>query len=144
MFKALQAVSLMIKLKKCKFVQKELQFLRYIISVKEIKTDPEKIAKMITLLLSTNLKKLRSRLGLFTYYQQYIKGFLNITRPMYKLTREKNSKPMPFEWTLARQKAFEVIKAKLIMMLVVAYLNFNKLFILYINISGGVVEAVLY
>ena len=144
MFKALQAVSLMIKLKKCKFVQKELQFLRYIISVKEIKTDPEKIAKMITLLLSTNLKKLRSRLGLFTYYQQYIKGFLNITRPMYKLTREKNSKPMPFEWTLARQKAFEVIKAKLIMMLVVAYLNFNKLFILYINISGGVVEAVLH
>jgi len=144
MFKALQAVSLMIKLKKCKFVQKELQFLRYIISVKEIKTDPEKIAKMITLLLSTNLKKLRSRLGLFTYYQQYIKGFLNITRPMYKLTREKNSKPMPFEWTLARQKAFEVIKAKLIMILVVAYLNFNKLFILYINISGGVVEAVLH
>src|SRR6266540_6897644 len=58
-FKALRKASLMMKLKKCKFVQKELRFLRHIISAKEIRTDPEKIAKMVTLAPPTNLKELR-------------------------------------------------------------------------------------
>src|SRR6266542_2812898 len=50
-FKVLQAVSLMMKLKKCKFAQRELRFLRHIISADEIRTDFKKIAKMVTLLL---------------------------------------------------------------------------------------------
>ncbi len=64
--------------------------------------DSEKIAKMITLLLLTNLKKLKSRLDLFSYYQQYIKGFLNITRLIYELIQEENNKPMPFKWMSAK------------------------------------------
>ena len=68
---------------------------------------------MVTLSPLTNLKELRSRLGLFFYYRQYIKGFSDITKPMYELTREENGKAVPFEWTAARQKAFETIKAKL-------------------------------
>ncbi len=51
---------------------------------------------------------------------------------------------MPFEWTAAKQKAFETIKAKLAMMPVVAHLDFNKLFILYTDASGGGVGAVLH
>ena len=67
-FEVLQAASLMMKPKKCKFAQKELRFLGHIISAEGIRTDPEKIVKMITLLPPTNLKELRSRLGLFSYY----------------------------------------------------------------------------
>ncbi len=63
---------------------------------------------------------------------------------MYKLTREENGKPVPFEWTLTRQKAFEVIKAKLAIASVIAYPNFDKPFILYIDASGGDVRAVLH
>ncbi len=44
----------------------------------------------------------------------------------------------------ARQKAFEVIKAKLTMTLVVAYPNFNKSFILYTDASGGNMRAILH
>src|SRR6266540_4929287 len=60
-FEALRAASLMIKPKKCKFAQKELRFLGHIISAKGIRTDLEKIAKIVTLSLPTNLKELRSR-----------------------------------------------------------------------------------
>src|SRR6266498_4196774 len=84
-FEALQAASLMMKSKKCKFAQKELQFLGHIISAERIRTDPDKIAKMVTMSPLSNLKELRSRLGLFSYYWQYIKGFSDITRPMYEL-----------------------------------------------------------
>ena len=85
-FEALRAASLMMKPKKCKFAQKELRFLGHIISAEGIRTDPDKIAKMVTMSPPTNLKGLRSRLGLFSYYRQYIKGFSEITRPMYELT----------------------------------------------------------
>src|SRR6266542_3814348 len=96
-FEALRAASLMMKPKKCKFAQKELRFLGHIISAEGIRTDPDKIAKMVTLSASTNLKELRSRLGLFSYYRQFIKGFSEITRPMYEFTREENGKAVPFE-----------------------------------------------
>ncbi len=134
----------MIKLKKCKFIQRELWFLRHIILADGIRTDPEKIAKMVALLSLTNLKKLRLRLGLFFYYWQYIKGFSDITRSMYKLIREENDKLISFEWMLAKQKAFKVIKVKLIIVSIIVHFNFNKLFILYIDVSGGGVEAILH
>src|SRR6266540_564335 len=101
-FEVLRAVSLMMKPKKCKFAQKELRFLGHIISAEGIRTDPDKIAKMVTLSPPTNLKELRSRLGLFSYYQQYIKGFSDIIRPIYKLTREENGKAVLFEWIVVR------------------------------------------
>jgi len=59
----------MVKIKKCDFVKKELKFLGYIISREGIRTNPEKIKKMINMRPSKNLKKLRSRLGLFSFYQ---------------------------------------------------------------------------
>src|SRR6266540_419705 len=68
-FEALRAASLMIKPKKCKFAQKELRFLGHIISTEGIRTDPDKIAKMVTLSSPMNLKELRLRLGLFSYYR---------------------------------------------------------------------------
>ena len=91
-FEALRAAFLMMKPKKCKFAQKELWFLKHIISAEEIRTDSDKIAKIVTLLPPTNLKELRSRLGLFFYYWQYIKGFSEITRLMYELTRKEMAK----------------------------------------------------
>jgi len=143
-FKALRAASLMMKLKKCKFVQKELQFLGHIILADRIRTDPNKIAKMVTLASLTNVKELRSKLGLFSYYRQYIKGFSDIIRPMYELIREENGKAVLFKWTPARQKAFEVIKVKLATAPVVAHPNFDKSFILYTDALGGGVGAILH
>src|SRR6266498_4162105 len=61
-FEALRTASLMMKPKKCKFTQKELRFLGHIISAEGIRTDPDKIAKIVTMSPSTNLKELRSRL----------------------------------------------------------------------------------
>ena len=65
-------------------------------------------------------------------------------RLMYELTREKKGKPVPFSWTSARQKAFEVIKVKLATALIVTYLDFNKLFVLYMDALGEGVETVLH
>src|SRR6266540_358410 len=95
-FEALREAGLMVKVKKCDFAKKELKFLEHIISREGIRTDPEKIEKMVNMGPFKNLKELRSRLGLFSFYRQYIKGFSNITKPMYELTQMENEKYIPF------------------------------------------------
>ena len=51
---------------------------------------------MVNIGLPKNLKELRSRLGLFFFYCQYIKGFSSITKLMYELTQMENGKYVPF------------------------------------------------
>ncbi len=58
----------MVKVKKCKFAKKELKFLSHVISKEGIRTDPEKIEKMVNIGPPKNLKELRSRLDLFSFY----------------------------------------------------------------------------
>ena len=53
----------MVKVKKCDFIKKELKFLGHIISREGIRTDPEKIEKMVNIGPPKNLKELRSRLA---------------------------------------------------------------------------------
>jgi len=67
-FEALREAGLMVKVKKCDFAKKELKFLEHIISREGIRTDPEKIEKMVNMGPSKNLKELRLRLDLFSFY----------------------------------------------------------------------------
>ncbi len=134
----------MVKIKKYDFVKKELKFLKHIISREGIRTDLKKIEKMVNIGLLKNLKELRSRLGLFSFYRQYIKGFSNITRPMYELTQMENGKYVLFVWNDRRQKAFDDIKRKMIIVLIIAYPNFEKPFILYTDVFKEGIGAVLY
>ena len=58
----------MVKVKKYEFAKKELKFLGHVISREGIRTDPEKIEKMVNIGPLKNLKELRSRLGPFSFY----------------------------------------------------------------------------
>ncbi len=95
-FKALKGAGLIVKVKKCDFIKKKLKFLEYIISREGIRIDSEKIKKMVNIGSPKNLKKLRLRLGLFSFYWQYIKGFSNIIRPIYELMQIENRKYILF------------------------------------------------
>jgi hypothetical protein len=46
-------------------------------------------------------------------------------------------KEEPFLWTDAQQKAFDILKEKLITASILQYPNFNKPFILYTDASGN-------
>ncbi len=134
----------MVKVKKCEFAKKELKFLGHVISREGIRTDPEKIEKMVNIGLLKNLKELRSRLNLFSFYRQYIKGFSSITKPMYELIQIENGKYVPFVWNKKRRKAFDEIKRRMTTALIVVYPNFEEPFILYMDASGEGIGAVLH
>ncbi|GFX60862.1 retrovirus-related Pol polyprotein from transposon 17.6 [Trichonephila clavipes] len=94
---------------KCKFFQKEVNYLGHIISAEGVRTDPEKVSAVKNWKRPENLRELRSFLGLCTYYRKFVKGFSNIARPLHKLTESKQK----FQWTKECEDSFLQLKEAL-------------------------------
>ena len=67
----------MVKVKKCEFVKKELKFLEHIISREGIRTNPEKIEKMVNMEPPQKSKRVKVKIGPFlllpTVYQRILR-----------------------------------------------------------------------
>ncbi len=129
----------MIKLRKCKFFEAEISFLGYIVRRYGLKSDSEKIEKIKKLSTPIDLISFRSALRLFLYYRRFIKNFSKIAKLMNKLLKKK----ILFIWTNKQEKAFRILKQKLIEALILQYSDFEKPFILFTDISKIGLRAVL-
>ena len=72
-----------------------MEFLGHVISKDGIAVDPAKVQAVLEWKAPTNVKEIRSFLGMAGYYRRFIEGFSRIAGPMTKLLR-KNTR---FEWT---------------------------------------------
>ncbi|GFW13804.1 hypothetical protein TNCV_1670201 [Trichonephila clavipes] len=124
---------------KCKFFQKEVNYLGHIISAEGVRTDPEKVSAVKNWKRPENLRELRSFLGLCTYYRKFVKGFSNIARPLYKLTESKQK----FQWTKECEDSFLQLKEALTSSPILIYPQPDKPFILDTDASNESVGAVL-
>jgi 8-oxo-dGTP pyrophosphatase MutT (NUDIX family) len=122
---------LQIKLKKCKFFQKEIPFLGHIISKEGIKTDPEKIRAMQEMEPPKCLRDVQAILGLFQYYKSFILDFARIAAPIYKALKRQPK----FIWEKEQQEAFETLKRKMTEAPILAHPDYDKPFILYSDAS---------
>lgn len=86
-----------------------------------------------------NPTEVQSFVGLASYYRRFVKGFVDIARPLHQLV-EKGKR---FQWTEDCQRAFEQLKASLITTPVLAYPDPNKTFILDTDASNVGMGAVL-
>ncbi|GFW05346.1 retrovirus-related Pol polyprotein from transposon 412 [Trichonephila clavipes] len=124
---------------KCKFFQKEVNYLGHIISAEGVRTDPEKVSAVKNWKRPENLRELRSFLGLCTYYRKFVKGFSNIARPLHKLTESKQK----FQWTKECEDSFLQLKEALTSSPILIYPQPDKPFILDTDASNESVGAVL-
>ncbi|GFU36992.1 retrovirus-related Pol polyprotein from transposon 297 [Nephila pilipes] len=74
-----------------------------------VKTDPEKIKAVVDWPRPETVHKLRSFLGLCSYYRLFVRNFSTIARPLHKLTVAKSN----FNWTKDCQKSFNSLKQAL-------------------------------
>ncbi|GFX23991.1 retrovirus-related Pol polyprotein from transposon 412 [Trichonephila clavipes] len=63
---------------KCKFFQKDVNYLGHIISAEGVRTDPEKVSAVKNWKRPENLRELRSFLGLCTYYRKSFDVFTDL------------------------------------------------------------------
>ncbi|CAG8770036.1 25168_t:CDS:2, partial [Dentiscutata erythropus] len=83
--------------------------------------------------------QLRGFLGLVSYYWQFISGFTNIAGSLNALLK----KNVNYHWTTRQQEVFEELKSKLVTASILAYPNFEKLFILFMDASDIALGAIL-
>ena len=135
----LRKANLRLKLAKCSFLKPELLYLGHIVNADGIKPNPEKVEVMRKMQPPTNVKGVRSFIGMTSYYRRFIPNYSQTADPLIKLTR----KYATFEWTDECQKAFETLKLSLITPPTLAYPDMSKPFILYTDASDTCIGAVL-
>ena len=108
-FESFHKFKMKLKLTKCEFGRREIQFLGHIINHDGIRTLPEKTEEILKIKTPRNADEVCAFLGLLNYYHQFIPAFSDLMHPIQKLLK-KNIK---FEWTEECDKAFKTAKETL-------------------------------
>ena len=85
----LEENDLFVKLEKCVWKIKEVEFLGVIIGEDRVRMEKEKVQRVIEWPVSRSVKDMQKFLGLANYYRQFVKDFAKIAKPLYKMTRKK-------------------------------------------------------
>jgi hypothetical protein len=67
--------------------------------------DPVKIARVAEWPAPSNKKEVQSFLGFTNFYRHFIRGFLDLARPMFDLMQKDSA----WQWGEAEESAFEAI-----------------------------------
>ena len=117
----------------------ELDLLGYKVSGRGIRPQPEKISAIKNLIPPTNVKGVRSFLGMTGYYRQCLENYAKIAQPIVALTR----KSVPFEWSEECQVAFDRLKTMLTTDPVMAHPRTDLPYTLHTDACGYAVGAIL-
>jgi len=104
--KRLEENNLFVKLEKCKWKVREVEFLGVVISPKRVEIQREKVEEVLNWLAPRNIKEVQKFLGLTNYYRRFIKDFARIAAPLHVLVRKEQ------KWKLEKkqEEVFEKLK----------------------------------
>ena len=136
---ALEAAGLTAKLSKCDFSKPEVKLLGYIVSGQGIRSDPEKTRAIAEMAPPTDVKGVRSFLGLCNYYRQCIPNFAEVAYPLVQLT----CKYVRFVWGEKENKAWQTLRDLLVSDRVMSYPKLGRKYKLYTDACDYAVGAIL-
>ena len=138
-FEKLRHAKLSMKLSKCHFLAKEIQYLGHILGVEEIRPVPAKTEAIKAMHRPVNPKQVRAFLGLVGYYRKFIKNFAKIVKPLTMLTHTD----VKFEWKETHRCAFMKLKDAIIKAPILRYPDTTKPYIVYTDASNDACGAQL-
>ena len=124
--------SLKLKLSKCEFFHNEINYLGHHVSKEGVLPNKENLKAIAEFAPPQTYTEIRAFLSLVGHYQQFIKGFTQVAQPLCEhLSREGDGKKNE-QVTLTSdvQAAFEMLKKACLEAPVLAFADFNKLFLL--------------
>ena len=130
-FEKLRSAKLSMKLSKCHFFSKKIQYLGHILSTKGICPLPATTQTIQKMHPPTTPKHVCAFLGLVGYYRKFIKKFTKIAKPLNLLTRQQ----VKFEWSPEHQQAFMKLKDSVIQAPILFYPSPSKKYIVYTDAS---------
>ena len=104
-FSRLRAAGLKLKLEKCSFFKRHIQYLGHLISADGIQPLPEKLESIAKMPAPRNPKEVKQFLGLVGYYRNFIPRIADISRVLTHLTK----KDAEFKWTPECENCFQIL-----------------------------------
>ena len=108
-FERLRKAKLKLKLQKCNFFKRHIQYLGHLVSSEGIHPLPEKLESIKNMPTPNSPKQVKQFLGLVGYYRKFVPRFADISRPLTKLTKKNEV----FTWTPECDKCFKMLKDSL-------------------------------
>ena len=138
-FTRLEAAGLKLKLEKCCFFKKHIQYLGHLISADGIQPLPEKLESITKMPTPRSPKEVKQFLGLVGYYRKFIPRFADISRVLTHLTK----KDMEFKWTPECKNCFQILKEFLQQAPILRYPDPQASYTLYTDASKYAYAGIL-
>src|SRR5258708_18046133 len=135
----LQEWRLFLKPEKCKFEQKEVKYLRLVISKDHVTMDLMKVHGVMEWPTPMKVKEAQSFLGFVNFYRKFIRNFSDIAHPLYNLT----CKTQWWVWGSPEQGAFNALKKAVTSAPILTFPSQSGRFHLKCDTSNFVTGAVL-
>jgi len=134
----LEKCGLRLNLSKCKFLQKKIEVLGYVIDKEGLHKARSKVTAMIDAPRPNKTKELESFLGLIGFYSRFLDKRSEKLKPLYDLQNKKE-----FSWDKNCEKAFKWLKNELISDKVLAHCDPKKEIILACDASDYGLSAII-
>ena len=147
-FIRLKAAGLKLKLEKCCFFKKHIQYIHihihiqylgHLISEEGIQPLPEKLESIAKMPAPKNPKEVKQFLGLVGYYRKFIPRFVDISRVLTHLMK----KDVEFKWTPECENCFQILKDFLQQALILKYPDPQASYTLYTDASKYTYAGIL-
>ena len=133
-FHRFREADLKLKLSKCQFWKKEIEYLGHLVLQDSIKIMLDKTSVVLNIKPPTNVKEAKSPLGIMGYVSSFIPMYSEVVRHINKLTR----KNVPFIWDQKCQDGLNLAKEVLTNQPVLIYLDPNKKYHLFTDASNQI------
>ena len=135
----LEENDLYVKLEKCKWEVREVEFLGVVIGPEGIKMEKEKVKGVLEWPTPKCVKDIQKFLGLANYYRRFIEGFATVARLLHNLVK----KDKKWEWMEKEEKAFKELKERFTKEPVLAASDIDKKMRMEVDTSDYAMEGVL-
>lgn len=122
LFQLLVVHRLEVRIDKCIFLQKQVEFIGYLISEDGISPTKEGVVAVQKIPVPQSGKEVHSFVALCSYFRKFIPSFALLAKPLYDLLR----KNIAFKFKEEELKAFEMLKKKLVEAPVLAIYNSGR------------------
>lgn len=104
-FQTLVNGNFFLKLSKCLFAQRQLEYLGHMVSTDGVFPEPSKIQSILNWPLPKSVTELRGFLGLTGFYRKFVKGYASIALPLTNLLRKDS-----FIWSDEATATFQALQ----------------------------------
>ncbi len=134
------------------FCALDIEYLGYVLTRDCIKPQSNKVQAILAIKPPTGVRQLRIFLGMVQYYRDLWARRSKMLAPLTSLvgecgqtktTKAKGTKKVPWPWDTVHQRAFDHVKATIAKDVVLAYLDYSKVFEIYTDASSKQLGAVI-